>query len=145
MVSKRMKVLVSVLAAVVLLTAGGATAVMADGGSTPTSNTANTTGLLPRVAEILDIPQEDLVNAFKQAQQEMRQEASIRFLDKAVEKGRITEEEADEIKEWRAQRPEVMDSGLLHRSFGFKALGSRHMWSGHNRGWHGMRPPKLAE
>ncbi len=145
MVSKRMKVLVSVLAAVVLLTAGGATAVMADDGSVPTSNTANTTGLLPRVAEILDIPQEDLVNAFNQARREMREEACIRYLDKAVEKGRITEEEADEIREWRAQRPEVMDSGLLQRSFGFKALGSRHMWGSHNRGWCWPRLPRPAE
>ncbi len=133
--SKRMKVLVSVLVAVVLLTVGGVAAVMADDGSTPTSNTANTTGLLARVAKNLGITEEELANAFEQAQQEMRQEAFIRSLDRAVEKGLIAPEEADEIKGWWAQRPEVMDSGLFPRAFGFKALGSRHMWGGHNRGW----------
>ena len=143
--SKKVKVLVSVLVAVVLLTAGGAAAVMADDGSTPTSNTTSTKCLLARVAGKLGITEEELSNAFRQARQEMRQEAFIRALDRAVEKGRIAPEEADEIKEWRAQRPEVMDSGLLQRSFGFKALGSRHMWGGHNRGWCWPRLPRPAE
>ncbi len=142
--SKRMKVLVSVLAAVLLLTVGGAATVMAqkkESALTPEPTTkifmvtANTTGLLARVAGILDIPEEDLVNAFKQAQQEMKEEAFLRFLDKAVEEGRITQAEADEILEWREQRPEVLSSGLFLRSFGFRALHGGHMWGGY-RGWH---------
>ena len=151
--SKRMKALVSVLAAILLLTVGTTVSVMAqDEEPTPTPapstkvfmGTANTTGLLARVAEILGIPEEDLTNAFKQAQQEMREEAFIRSLDKAVDEGRIAPEEANEIKGWWEQRPEVMDSGLLPRAFGFKALGSRHMWGGH-RGWCWPRPPEPAE
>ena len=132
--SKRMKVLVAVLLAILLLTVGTTTSVIADEEPKPE---AGTKGLLARVAEILDIPQEDLTNAFKQAQQEMREEAFIRSLDKAVEKGRITPEEADEIKEWCEQRPEVLDSGLFLRSFGFPALRSGHMWGGHM--WGGYR------
>ena len=147
--SKKVKVLVSILMALVLLTAGGAATVMAqEEESTPTPEpttkifmgTANTTGLLVRVAEILGIPQEDLSNAFKQAQQEMREEASLRALDKAVEKGLITQEEADQIKEWWQQRPGVLDASSSQRFFGAPALrgrhmlGGRHMWGGH-RGW----------
>ena len=67
--SKRMKILVVVLAAVLLLTVGGTATVMAQEAPKPTPP-AN--GLLARVADILDIPQERLVDAFKQARQEMK-------------------------------------------------------------------------
>ena len=146
--SKRIKVVVTVLVAILLLTMGGATVVMANDESTSTSNTTSTNGLLARVAEILDISQEDLSNAFKQAQQEMRQEASIRSLDKAVEKGCITQQEAGEIKEWWEQKPEVLGSNLFPRASGFaaprpghiwktrihQAMHGRHMWGGY-KGW----------
>ena len=127
--SKRMKVLIAVLVAV-LLTAGGAATVMADDGSTATSNTTNTRGLLARVAGILDIPQEDLANAFEQARQEMRGEAFIKYLDKAVEKELITQQEADEINEWWEQKPEALDR-LPPRCFIGKPLLARHMWGAH--------------
>ena len=130
--SKRMKVLIAVLVAVVLLTAGGAATVMADDGSTATSNTTNTRGLLARVAGILDIPQEDLANAFEQARQEMRGEAFMKYLDKAVEKGCIDEDDADEIKEWWEQRPEALDR-LPPRCFIGKPLLARHMWGAHRQ------------
>ncbi len=70
--SKRIKVLVVVLAAVLLLTVSGTATVMAqeEPASTPQAN-----GFLARVAEILDIPQERLGDAFTQARQQMRQEA----------------------------------------------------------------------
>ena len=117
--SKRVKILVSALVVVLLLTVGGVATVMAQEEPTPTPEAK---GLLARVAEILDIPKEDLTNAFKQAQQEMREEAFIRFLDKAVEEGRLTQEEADGIKEWWEQKPEALDPALFpHALRGFKA------------------------
>jgi len=128
--SKKVKVLVSVLVAVVLLTVGGAAVVMADDGSTPTSNTTSTKGLLARVAENLGITDEELSNAFSEAQQEMRDEAFTRYLDKAVEEGLITQDEADDIKEWRVQRPEAIDR-LSPRCFFGKAFLSRHIWGAH--------------
>ena len=131
--SKKMKVLVSVLVAVLLLSVGGVATVMADDGSTATDNETGSKSLLARVAEILDITEEDLVNAFRQARQEMREEAFVNYLDKAVEKGLITPEEADEIKEWWEQRPEDLDN-LPPRCFLNKGLLSRHMWGAH-RGW----------
>jgi len=114
--SKKVKVLVSVLVVVILLTVGGTATVLAqenDEEVTATANETGTNGLLARVAGILGVPQEELVNAFKQAQQEMREEAFIRYLDKAVEKGLITQEEADEIKGWWGERPEALDRSVL--------------------------------
>ena len=71
--SKKWKVLISVLVAVVLLTLGGATTVMADEEPAPAPQT-EPNGLLARVAGILGVAHEDLVNAFRQARQEMREE-----------------------------------------------------------------------
>lgn len=69
--SRRIKVLVAVLAAVLLLTVSGTAAVMAQEEPEPTPQ-AN--GFLARVAEILGIPQESLAEAFQQARQEMKPE-----------------------------------------------------------------------
>jgi len=146
-----MKVLIAVLVAILLLTVGGVATVMAEE-PTPTPEprtkicmvTANTTGLLARVAEILGVSQEDLANAFKQARQEMRDEAFFRYLDKAVEEGLIDEGEAEAIKQWWEQKPEVLDSNLSPRAFGLAAPCSRHMWGGH-RGWHWPMPSRLAD
>ena len=68
--SRKVKVLVSVLVAVVLLITGTTAAVMAQEEPAPEPE-AN--GLLARVAGILDIPEEDLITAFQQARQEMWQ------------------------------------------------------------------------
>ena len=153
--SKKVKVLVSVLVAVVLLTMGGTATVLAqEGEPAPTPEpstttlmaTANTTGLLARVAEKLGITEEELINAFKQAQQEMRDEAFFRYLDKAVEEGLIDEGEAEAIKQWWGQRPEVLGSGLFPGVFGTSALCGIHMWS-HGANVTGEMPitPGIAE
>ena len=118
--SKKVKVLISVLVAALLLTVGATAAVMAQEEPTPPPETCGR-GFIARVAEILGIPQEDLVNAFKQAQQEMIDDALDRALDRAVEEGRITEPEANEIREWLEQRPEALD-GLFYRFFAHKKL-----------------------
>ena len=139
--SKRVKVIVSVVVAILLLAVGTTATVMAQEEPAPPPE-AGARGLLARVAEILDIPEEELSNAFNQAQQEMRQEAFIRCLNRAVEKGRITQEEANEIREWQEQRPEVLDPGLFRHSFGFRLR--NHMWGLH-RGWCGPRLPQPAD
>ncbi len=140
--SKRMKFLVAVLVAILLLTVGGTAMVMAEE-PTPTPEPSNN-GLLARVAEKLGVSQEELSNAFRQARQEMREEAFTGFLDKAVEEGRLTEEEADEIKEWWEQKPEVLGSNLFPRAFGPAAPRLQHMRGGH-RGGHRPMPPRLAD
>ena len=126
--SKKVKVLVSVLVAVVLLTVGGTATVLADDGSTATANEAGTKGLLARVAEHLGITDEELANAFELARQEMRKEAFIRFLDKALENERITEPEYEAIIAWWEDRPEALDC-LFPPALGAGGLRGRHMWA----------------
>ena len=140
--SKRMKVLVSVLVAVVLLTVGGVATVMADDGSTATDNETGRKGLQARVAENLGITDEELANAFREARQEMCEEAFIRYLDKALAEERITEDEYNAIIAWWGERPEAVDS-LFPSALGARGLPGRHMgggykfmapWGGHMRG-----------
>jgi len=142
--SKKMKIIIAVIAAVLLLTIGGTTAVLAqDGEPAPPANCGN--GFLARVAQSLNVPEEDLINAFRQAREEVRQECQARFeerclhaLDRAVEEGVITEDEASQIKEWWEQRPEAVDK-LGNYCFGARsALKWNKMWQ--NRCWRGNGP-----
>ena len=110
--SKRMKVIVAVVAAIVVMAVGGTTVALAQEEPVPPPEIEEN-GLIPRVAEILGISEEELADAFKQARQETREEAFYKFLDKAVEEERITEGEATEIKEWWEQKPEVCDRLML--------------------------------
>ena len=155
--SKRVKVLISALVVALLLTVGATTTVMAEEGEEETTPPpeASANGLLERVADILGIDKEDLINAFEQAQQEIAEEAFINRLDKAVEEGRITQEQADEIIEWWEQRPddairewwelkpEVIKLGMAKRALRFRAMPRIHMQNG-PRGWFCPRLPKEA-
>jgi len=141
-------VLVAVMVPVLLLTVGGVATAMADE-SAPPPVAVEGNGLLARVAQILEIPEDDLIGAFQQARQEMRGEACLRSLDKALENERITQEEYDAILEWREQRPDVMDCPIPH-ALGAPAVGNKHMWNNHNawsshNAWGGSRAPRLAE
>ena len=128
--SKKMKALVSMLLAVILLTAGSAAAVMAQEDEEPappaeeSAAPMEANSLLTRVAEVLGIPEEELTEAFQQARQEMMQErweeVFYQMLEKAVAEELITPEEAEEITEWWAQKPEALDPGLLRHAFQFR-------------------------
>jgi len=133
--SKKVKVLISVLVATLLLTVGGATMVMAEGeAETTPPPEATAKGLLERVADILEIDEEDLISAFKQAQQEMGEEAFINRLNQAVAEGLITREQANEIiewwelrpddaiREWWGQKPEVIEPGMFKHALRFRAM-----------------------
>ena len=63
--------------------------------------------LLARVAEILGIDQQKLEDAFAQAQSDMRDEALDSRLQKLVDEGKITEEEAAQYKAWWQARPDM--------------------------------------
>ena len=71
--SKKFKVIISVLIATLLLTVGGTAVAMAQDETTPEPQ-SEARGLLARVANILGVTQEQLVAAFQQARQEMREE-----------------------------------------------------------------------
>ena len=132
--SKKVKVLISVMVAVLLVVAGTTVAVMAQEEPEPTPDTWGN-GFLARVAEILDIPQDELIDAFNQA----RQETCIRALDIAVEKELVTQDGADQIMEWWEQKPEVLDQMRLRRFCAPQALGQRYLWREHHGG-HGSGP-----
>ena len=88
-----------------------------------------------RVAGILGLDESQVQDAFKQARAEMQDEALQAKLDKMVEKGRLTQEEADEYKEWYDSRPDTLTPGFGGRKFhfgqGFGGLRFHHgmgMW-----------------
>ncbi len=129
--SKKMKVLIAVLVAVLTLTVSGAVAVLAQEDEEVEPDEEELLGelneimprvkmfvstesseLLSRVAEILDISEEELSDAFAQAKREMMaercEEAFYEFLEQAIEEGLITEEEAEEIKAWTDNTPAAL-------------------------------------
>ena len=72
--------------------------------------------VIGKVADILGISVEQLTDAIKQARQELRAEAQERIrerneerLQNAVEEGIITEDEANQIREWWESRPAALD------------------------------------
>jgi Na+-transporting NADH:ubiquinone oxidoreductase subunit NqrC len=58
--------------------------------------------IMARVAQILDIDQQKLTDAFKQAQTELKAQR----LDNLVKDGKITQEQADQLKAWEAAKPD---------------------------------------
>jgi len=97
------KFIVAVLLTTVMLVGSTAGIVLAQengDGSQPKT-------LLTRVAEILGIDQQTLEDAFAEAQSEMRDEALDSYLQKLIDEGKITEEEAEQYKAWWQARPDM--------------------------------------
>ena len=124
--SRKMKILVSLLVAVLVFTIGGTAMALAQEDEDEeeelvTGVEAN--GLLSKIAEILDIPEDELKEAFAQAREELREErfeaTFYQLIDKAEEEELITPEEAEAIREWWEQKPEALDPALLRRAFSF--------------------------
>lgn len=63
-----------------------------------------------RVAEILNIDEDTVSDAFQQATQEIMAERQQERLQNAVDNGLITEEEATEIQAWMDSRPEALEN-----------------------------------
>ncbi len=151
--SKKVKVLISALVIALLLTVGATATVMAEGEEETTpSEEASEKGLLERVADILEIDKEALIDAFKQAQQEMMGDTFINRLNQAVEEELISQEQADEIlkwwgqrpddafREWRGQKPEVIEPRMFEHTLRFRASPRFHMQNG-SREWFCPRLP----
>ena len=85
-----------------------------------------------RVASILGLEAATVQDAFQQAKSELKDETIQRKLDRQVEQGRITREQADEYLEWYRSRPEGLDRaigprGSAHRGgFGRRGGGRSH-------------------
>lgn len=96
-------ILIVLLAALLLV--GGATGIVL--AQTENGDESQPKTLLDRVAEILNIDQQELKDAFAQAQSEMRDEALDNYLQKLVDAGKITQEEAAQYKAWLQERPDM--------------------------------------
>jgi len=95
-------VFTTVLVATMLIASAPAMA-LAQEGETPEHQGA----LMSQVAEILDIDQEELENAFKQAQMELRDEALDARLQELIAEGTLTQEQANEFKAWMEAKPDT--------------------------------------
>lgn len=69
--------------------------------------------LTTRVAAILNINTEDLENAFKQAQGELREKSLGTRLQELVNQGAWTQQQADQYKAWIKARPDVPRIGPM--------------------------------
>jgi hypothetical protein len=61
--------------------------------------------ILDRVAQILNIDRQKLVDAFKQAISEVRQQNAGDRLDQWVKDGKLTQDQADQFGAWLAAKP----------------------------------------
>jgi len=121
---KHKKLLVIAVAATLVLTVGLTTVALAD--SPGDGDNGPVRAFISKVASILGLEEEQVADAFEQARQEMRDEAQGQCLQDAVEEGRITEEEADQIRQWWQNRPEALEE------FGCReGLQLRHAWRHH--------------
>ena len=101
--------------------------------------------LIERLAEKLGIEQSELETAFAEVRSEMRDSR----LQELVDQGRLTQEEADQLREWWQARPEMELAGLCARlggpgghlgpTFGPRGLGGPGAPGG-SGGWCGANP-----
>ena len=106
---KRKWIIIGVIGAVVLLVAGIGGAALAQTNSTSNSPIK---GLMARVAEKLGIDQQKLEDAFAQAQKDMQAEALDARLKDMVANGKITQQQADQYKQWIQSRPADLPPAL---------------------------------
>ena len=84
-----------------------------------------------KVADKLGLDEDTVATAMKEARQEMMDEALAERLQEAVDEGRITQEQADQISEWMKSRPEALDE---LGGFGPEFEGGGRMMGHHERG-----------
>ena len=77
----------------------------------------NGSQVMQKAAAKLGVTEQQMVDAFKQASQEMRTNRFQNALNNAVSNGRLTQGEADQITNWWAQRPAALDK--FAPGFGF--------------------------
>ena len=91
---------------------------------------SNASKLATKVAEILGLDTAVVDDAIKQARRELRDEAGQKKLNALVEKGRLTQEQADEYLNWIQSKPEGIPA-IGKQSFG--KMGHHKGWKGHGR------------
>lgn len=112
--SKKLKIVIALVAGVVILSLGSGAIVMAATSTTATT-TATTTaaqcngtvgnGLYTAAAATLGVTEQQLADAFQQAQAQAQQQNITAALAQAVANGTITQAESTAIQAWLAQKP----------------------------------------
>ena len=100
--SKKFITVISVLLAVILLGVSAGVVFAQDD-----VNPRDDNPILTRVAEILGIDQQDLENAFKQAMEEQREQRMDQYFQKLIEDGQLTQEQADQYRNWLESKPDI--------------------------------------
>ena len=134
--------------AIAVLAMGVATAGVAMAQETDTNRDSRVSNFISRVAEILGLEESQVREAVAQARREMRDEAFQQKLDRLVDQGRITREEADEYLDWYLSRPDTL-RGHRMPGFGFDRRGDGRHGPGRGlRGFEGRsgppRPPSAG-
>jgi len=131
--SKRRKLVLTAVAVILVIggVLGGAAIAAARHDETLPQEQAQENTLLDKIAEIYEentgtaLDTEELKSAFQQARRELNAERQQAILDRLVEEGIITQEEADEYQAWLDARPDIsigpfnagkdMPFGRMHR------------------------------
>lgn len=130
--SKRLIAVLAIVGVVAAgITGGVAVAQTSDGGEA-----APVQGFVGRVANILGLEPEQVQDAFLQARREMQNESLKMRLDRMVERGLLTQEQAAEQYNWFQSRPEnlapgIWGGGKTRQGFGPERIGKpRGQWHG---------------
>ena len=90
-----------------------------------------------RVAGILGLEEQQVQDAFEQAAREIQDERLQQKLDRLVEKGYLTPEQAEDYGNWYRSRPDSPFGG-----FGFKQFGGHRSY--HGRFWGGKGKHRMT-
>ena len=122
---------IGVFAIAALLAGAAATGIVVAQDSNSGEDTAPKT-TLGRVAAILGLEEATVEDAFQQARKAQRTQAYREMLDRRVEKGRMTSEEAEEQFLWFQSRPDSL-TGSFQRGGHPRSFKERHPGVGMRR------------
>ena len=97
--------------------------------------------LVARVAEKLGLSEITLQDAFDESRREMQDEMTDRKLDRLVENGKLTQEEADDYGDWLDARPNTGSAMGAFGRFEGRRHGRMHGGRGGPRGGYGTPAP----
>ena len=121
---RKLRIIIPIAIAVVAIATISISVVLAQENEKGDSNASR---LAAKVAVILGLDTAVVDDAIKQARRELRDEAGQKKLNALVEKGRLTQEQADEYLNWIQSKPE-----------GIPAIGKQFFGKmGHHKGWQG--------
>ena len=107
-----------------------------DGGSETSTSTSAATTFADRVAASLGLESDTVRDAFAEAKRDQEDEAYKSRLDRMVEAGRLTQDEADSRYTWFEGRPDSMIREYGEGKRGRHSF-NRGRFRGDGDGWHG--------